>query len=157
MRRTRHIYSWSCLWTYQYHWDLFRKLLTLKCQLERSDTKRGTGIAILNMVGQCGPLIGTRVFPVAEGPYYVKGMSICAGFLFFNAMLALGLRTYFRCMNDKWDRQTVLMEGRTEGRAAGEKLDMPGAETQEDGEGELQKPSEGAVGWENSSEWRFAL
>jgi dipeptide/tripeptide permease len=32
-----------------------------------SDTKRGTGIAILNLVGQCGPLLGTRVSFIPPG------------------------------------------------------------------------------------------
>lgn len=35
-----------------------------------SDSKRGAGIALLNIVGQCGPLLGTRVFPVTDAPYY---------------------------------------------------------------------------------------
>lgn len=147
--------------------SLSRKLLTPECRLERSDTKRGTGIAILNTVGQCGPLLGTRVFPVAEGPFYVKGMSVCAGFMFFNALLAFGLRTYFKYMNDKWDRQAISFRGRMDGKAAAvdplsstEKVGVLSNETQEKGEaGDPQKAarSEGAVGWDNSSEWRFAL
>ena len=31
-----------------------------------SDTKRGMGIAILNLVGQCGPLLGTRVYQIGR-------------------------------------------------------------------------------------------
>ena len=52
-----------------------------------SDTRRGTGIALLNFIGQCGPLLGTNVFPTNEGPRYVKGQAICAAFIFFNAVL----------------------------------------------------------------------
>ena len=37
-----------------------------------SDTRRGMGIVILNVVGQCGPLLGTRVFPSRKGPRYVE-------------------------------------------------------------------------------------
>jgi sugar phosphate permease len=67
-----------------------------------TDTKRGVGIAMLNIIGQCGPLLGTRVFPANEKPYYVRGMAICAAFMFFNAVLALVLRTYFVMQNAKF-------------------------------------------------------
>ncbi|KAI1186694.1 major facilitator superfamily domain-containing protein [Nemania serpens] len=69
-----------------------------------SDAKRGAGIALLNIVGQAGPLLGTRVFPEAEKPYYIKGMSICAGFMFFNALLALTLRAYLAWENRKFEK-----------------------------------------------------
>jgi hypothetical protein len=49
----------------------------------------------LNLIGQTGPLVGTRLYPAHEGPRYVKGMSICAAFMFFfNVLLAFVLRTY---------------------------------------------------------------
>ena len=70
-----------------------------------TDTKRGTGIAILQMVGQCGPVLGTRLYPAAEGPYYVKGMAICAAFMYFNGFLALTLRTYLAYQNKQSDRR----------------------------------------------------
>ncbi|XXG95404.1 hypothetical protein Hte_001666 [Hypoxylon texense] len=69
-----------------------------------SDSKRGAGIALLNIVGQCGPLLGTRVFPAGDAPYYVKGMGICAGFMFFNALLALALRMYLSWENGRFER-----------------------------------------------------
>jgi dipeptide/tripeptide permease len=68
-----------------------------------SDTKRGAGIAMLNLVGQCGPLLGTRVYPGTEAPYYRKGMWTCAAFMLFNAFLALVLRTYLQWENRKLD------------------------------------------------------
>lgn len=64
-----------------------------------SDTRRGAGIAILNLVGQCGPILGTRLFPVAEEPYYTKGMITCAAFMFFNAVLAGVLRFHLARKN----------------------------------------------------------
>lgn len=69
-----------------------------------TDTKRGVGIAMINIIGQCGPILGTRIYPVSERPYYVKGMSICAAFMFFNALLALLLRTYFALENRRSQR-----------------------------------------------------
>jgi dipeptide/tripeptide permease len=80
-----------------------------------TDTKRGTGIAILQMVGQCGPVLGTRLYPTTEGPYYVKGMAVCSAFMFFNAILALILRQYLAWQNKKSDIReaavTTAMEG----------------------------------------------
>ncbi|KAL1871630.1 hypothetical protein Daus18300_004630 [Diaporthe australafricana] len=125
---------------------------------QRSDTKRGVGIAVMNIIGQCGPLLGTRVFPKSEGPYYTKGMAVCAAFMAFNAVLAFGLRAFFKLQNDRWDRAA------TAGAARG----APGAsEKAEDyqvgaADGTSKSHLEGAagaetMGLENSSEWRYAL
>lgn len=70
-----------------------------------SDTKRGTGIAILNLVGQCGPLLGTRVYPAKDSPYYRLGMWVCAGFMLFNGVLAFGLRCLLIWENKKLDQK----------------------------------------------------
>jgi len=70
-----------------------------------TDTKRGTGIAILQMIGQCGPILGTRIYPTKQGKYYVEGMSICAAFMFFNAILALALRQYLAWQNKIADQR----------------------------------------------------
>jgi hypothetical protein len=63
------------------------------------------GIVILNLIGQCGPLLGTRIFPTTDAPRYVKGQSICAAFMFFNGLLALGLRTLLVWENKKLDQK----------------------------------------------------
>ncbi|MCJ1297972.1 hypothetical protein MMC08_000761 [Hypocenomyce scalaris] len=70
-----------------------------------SDTRRGTGMVILNVIGQCGPLLGTNIFPTSDGPRYVKGQSICAAFIFFNGLLAFGLRTLLVWENKKLDEK----------------------------------------------------
>jgi MFS family permease len=69
-----------------------------------SDTKRDTGIAILNIIGQCGPHLGTRVYPDDEGPRFINGQAIFAAFMFFNAFLALTLRTYLAWQNRKIEK-----------------------------------------------------
>ncbi|KAH8814833.1 MFS transporter-like protein [Xylogone sp. PMI_703] len=68
-----------------------------------SDTKRGTGIAILNIVGQCGPLLGTHIYPAHQGPFYREGMWICAAFMLFNGFLAFSLRTLLVWENKRLD------------------------------------------------------
>ncbi|KAF2853798.1 pantothenate transporter liz1 [Plenodomus tracheiphilus IPT5] len=70
-----------------------------------SDTRRGTGIVLLNLIGQCGPLLGTRLYPKSEGPFYVKGQSVCAGFMFLFCLLALVLRTLLVWENKKLDQK----------------------------------------------------
>ncbi|CAG8949625.1 hypothetical protein HYFRA_00007859 [Hymenoscyphus fraxineus] len=70
-----------------------------------SDTRRGMGIAILNFIGQCGPLLGTRLFPEGDGPYYSKGLWVCAAFMLFNAFLAATLRCLLVWENRKLDEK----------------------------------------------------
>jgi hypothetical protein len=55
-----------------------------------TDSKRAAGLAILATGGQCGPVLGTNIFPPSEAPYYRKGMWISCGaclLVFFLAML----------------------------------------------------------------------
>lgn len=49
-------------------------------------------MAILNVIGQCGPLLGTRLYPDSDGPFYVRGMFVCAFFMAVTAILTLTLR-----------------------------------------------------------------
>jgi hypothetical protein len=49
--------------------------------------------------------LGTRVFPKSQGPRYIEGQSICAAFMFFNAFLALSLRTLLVWENKRLDRK----------------------------------------------------
>ncbi|KAI1434239.1 major facilitator superfamily domain-containing protein [Xylaria sp. CBS 124048] len=70
-----------------------------------SDSKRGASIALLNLIGQIGPILGTRVFPSSDAPFYVKGMVICAAFMFFNALLALLLRVYLARENKMFEKR----------------------------------------------------
>jgi hypothetical protein len=65
---------------------------------------------LLNLIGQVGPVLGTRLYPSAEGPRYVKGQAVCAAFLFFTALLALALRTLLVWENGKLDREYGTVE-----------------------------------------------
>ncbi|CAN9232504.1 unnamed protein product [Alternaria alternata] len=67
-------------------------IITWTLNNQESDSKKGTSMALLNIIGQMGPLVGTSIFPDDDGPYYVKGMSICAGFMLFVGFLAAILR-----------------------------------------------------------------
>lgn len=56
-------------------------------------------------VGQCGPLLGTRVYPTSSAPYYVEGQIVCAAFMFFVAALAIIMRFVCQWENKKLDRK----------------------------------------------------
>lgn len=67
-------------------------IITWTINNQDTDSKKGTGMAILNVIGQMGPLVGTSIFPDEDGPYFVKGMSICAVFMLLAGILAACLR-----------------------------------------------------------------
>lgn len=70
-----------------------------------SDTRRGAGLVIINVIGQCGPILGTRLYPMGQSPRYIKGMSICAAFMFFAAVMAFALRVLLVWENRKLDQK----------------------------------------------------
>lgn len=70
-----------------------------------SDSRRGTSIVMINLIGQCGPFLGTTRFPSSQAPRYVQGMSICAAFMFFSALLALAQRLLLAWENRRLDRK----------------------------------------------------
>lgn len=63
------------------------------------------GIVILNIIGQCGPFLGTNVFPDADAPRYAKGLWICVAFMFFTTLLALSLRALLTWENRQLDKK----------------------------------------------------
>jgi hypothetical protein len=71
---------------------LASQVVTWTINNQDSDSKKGTGVAMLNVIGQLGPLLGTRLYPDSDKPYYVRGMSVCAGFMFLVFILAVVLR-----------------------------------------------------------------
>jgi hypothetical protein len=57
-----------------------------------SDSKRGAGLAILAIFGQCSSFLSSAVFPKADAPFFVKGCAIGCGFTGSIVIMALGLR-----------------------------------------------------------------
>lgn len=78
-------------------------IITWTLNNQHGSSAKGTGIAILNIVGQCGPLLGTRLYPDSDAPYFVTGMSVCSAFMVFVALLAGGLRWYLIRENRRMD------------------------------------------------------
>ncbi|GAM83344.1 hypothetical protein ANO11243_013310 [Dothideomycetidae sp. 11243] len=57
-----------------------------------SSSSKGTGVAILNIFGQLGPMVGTGLYPARDKPDYVPGHAVCAFFMGLVAVLAIFLR-----------------------------------------------------------------
>lgn len=93
-------------------------IITWTLNNQHSSTGRGTGLAILNYIGQLGPLLGVHLYPKSDGPYYVKGMAFCALFMFIVAALALALRVYLQRSNRRMAVNEKVGEGEDEGLVA---------------------------------------
>lgn len=92
-------------------------VITWTVNNQPSDEGKGTGMAMLNIIGQMGPLVGTRLYPDAEAPYYVKGMAVCAVSMAMVAGLALALRFVLKAQNARSRREWHVHESDAEGEA----------------------------------------
>ncbi|KKY18722.1 putative permease of the major facilitator superfamily [Diplodia seriata] len=68
------------------------------------DSKRGAGLAVLAVLGQCSSFLSSVVFPESDGPFYVKGCAIGAAFSGLIVVLALGLHVKLERENGRKDR-----------------------------------------------------
>ena len=76
-------------------------IITWSINNQESESKQGTGFAMLQLIGQMGPLVGTRLYPDKHGPLYISGMSVCAAAMVLVAVLAVFLRFYLARLNRK--------------------------------------------------------
>jgi len=74
-------------------------IITWTINNQESESRQGTGFAMLQLIGQCGPLVGTRLYPEEHAPLYTSGMCACAGSMLLVAALALILRWYLGIKN----------------------------------------------------------
>ncbi|KOS21363.1 putative transporter [Escovopsis weberi] len=72
---------------------------------QSAEGRQGGAFALLQLVGQCGPLVGTSIYPDADAPYYTRGMAACAAAMAAVALLALLLRAYLRHRNARMDKE----------------------------------------------------
>lgn len=60
---------------------------------QQSEEGRGSNVALLNIIGQLGPILGTRLYPDSDASNnYTRGHALCAGFMALVALLATVLR-----------------------------------------------------------------
>ncbi|KAJ7468015.1 MFS general substrate transporter [Mycena latifolia] len=69
-----------------------------------SETKRATGIPMFMAIGQCGSVLGSHIFPLPEGPRYIKGFGISCALAFLAAALSLVLSLSYRMDNARRDK-----------------------------------------------------
>ena len=82
-------------------------MLSFRLDNQGSDTRRGGSLVLINVVGQCGPILGTYALfnKSSEAPQYVMGMSVCASFMLFTTALSLALRILVQLKNQQLDRK----------------------------------------------------
>ncbi|KAK4678004.1 hypothetical protein QC764_303720 [Podospora pseudoanserina] len=96
---------------------------------------KSVGFALMQVVGQLGPLAATRLYPDRDGPYYTFGMGVCAAAMGMVVVLAMGLRVYMRRENQKWERE----QGERGGEEGVMLMDRGGGGDQERGGGEAER------------------
>lgn len=71
----------------------------------RGQGHKGAGFALMQVIGQCGPLVGTRLYPKTDGPWFTRGMGICAVAMLGVAGLAIGLRAHLARLNRRMNQE----------------------------------------------------
>lgn len=74
-------------------------IITWTINNQESDSRKGTGMEVLNVIGQSGQPVGTSIFPEEDRPCYVLGMSVCAGFMLLMEVLAAVSRLVLKMQN----------------------------------------------------------
>ncbi|KAF8814977.1 MFS general substrate transporter [Phlegmacium glaucopus] len=64
-----------------------------------SETKKAAGIPMFMAIGQCGSVLGSHLFPKAEGPRYITGFAVSCALLFLGAVCAIILSISYRLEN----------------------------------------------------------
>lgn len=90
---------------------------------QQSDEGKGAGVALLQTIGQLGPLVGTRLYPESDAPFYVVGMAVCAGFMALVAVLAFALRVVLGRANARVGRAGLYDGEAEDGNADGDGAD----------------------------------
>lgn len=108
-------------------------IITWNLNNQRSSHEKGLAMMVMNVVGQCGPLVGVNLFPDSAGPHYVSGMIVNGVFMAGVVVLAGVLRWYLRVKNrvgagEGGYEMVGISEGerRSAGRAGGEMEEAEG-------------------------------
>ncbi|KJZ77998.1 hypothetical protein HIM_02635 [Hirsutella minnesotensis 3608] len=79
-------------------------IITWNINNQSNQSRQSAGFALMQLVGQCGPIVGTRLCPDEDEPYYTSGMTVCACAMLAVAGLTLVLRMILRRRNRRLDR-----------------------------------------------------
>ncbi|KAL2255355.1 hypothetical protein VTK26DRAFT_3539 [Humicola hyalothermophila] len=90
-------------------------VLTISWNVNNSNNSRhadaarnrgAAGFALMQVIGQCGPLVGTtQLYPDEDAPYYARGMTVCAVSMLGVAVLAAALRWVLRRRNRRLEEE----------------------------------------------------
>ncbi|EAU89471.2 hypothetical protein CC1G_07697 [Coprinopsis cinerea okayama7 len=69
-----------------------------------SETKKATGMPMFMAIGQCGSILGSHIFPKAEGPSYTRGFAISCSLAFLAAICSGLLSLSYRRENALRDK-----------------------------------------------------
>jgi peptidoglycan/LPS O-acetylase OafA/YrhL len=82
-------------------------LLAWVANIHATESKRAGGYTVLATLGQCGPLLGTNVYPASEEPLYRQGLWISAAFCLLVVFGSITLSIWLIWENRKMDREGV--------------------------------------------------
>ncbi|KAL0260307.1 hypothetical protein SLS55_003993 [Diplodia seriata] len=97
-------------------------VLVWNVNTNETGSKRAGGLWLVMTLGQCGPLLGTNVFPADEAPYYRRGMWVSCAFALVAAAASAALSLALWRENRRRDRvygKPADDQGRPTGRADG--------------------------------------
>lgn len=117
-------------------------IITWNLNNQPSRKEKGLAMMVMNVVGQCGPLIGVNLFPKHDGPHYVSGMLVSGLFMLGVVVLAGLLRWKLGRMNRAED-----------GKAVYEMIALGGSNNESD---MAEGPAEEAEGLMSGSQDAFA-
>lgn len=80
-------------------------IITWTINNQESESKQGTGFAMMQLIGQCGPILGTRLYPDSDAPLFISGSVGCAGAMLLVALLAFVLRWYLTRLNSRTEHE----------------------------------------------------
>lgn len=113
------LFNWGITWRYvgvypasTGFFSAVTLIITWTINNQQSDSEKGAGLAMLNLIGQCGPLLGTRLYPDRDKPLFLRGMSVCAAFMVFVALLAGGMRIVLMRRNARAATTTAAFRGK---------------------------------------------
>ncbi|CAK7218481.1 hypothetical protein SCUCBS95973_003501 [Sporothrix curviconia] len=93
---------------------------------QRGAKRQGAAFALFQVIGQCGPLVGTRLYPDADKPLFLRGMRTMAAAMLGVAVLGVVLTAVLRRRNahlDAAEAKRRATEGERSGMAASDEDD----------------------------------
>ncbi|CAG9982737.1 unnamed protein product [Clonostachys byssicola] len=79
--------------------------LTWVLNNQGGETKRGVGLAVIAILGQCSSFVSSTLYPKSDAPYFVKGCATGCALTFMITILSLGLHFKLAHENRKRDRE----------------------------------------------------